>query len=187
MNSQSSDILDSADDRILADRAADGDTEAFAVLVRRYTPTMRAYARRLMAGSADVDDVVQEALVTAWEKLPQLEDTEKTKSWLMRITSHKAIDRMRATHQHADISDVTLAAPKSTAPAARTEIRSGALALRDALSGLPDEQRKCWVLKEIGGQTYEQMASELGVSTSTVRGLLARARKNIMVQMGNWR
>ena len=50
--------LDYADDRIVAGRAMDGDVEAFAVLVRRYTPMMRAYTQRMLNGSADVDDVV---------------------------------------------------------------------------------------------------------------------------------
>lgn len=179
--------LESADDTIVAGRAADGDTAAFAVLVRRYTPMMRAYARRILSGSADVDDVVQEAFITAWKQLPKLDDGGKVKSWLMRITSRKAIDRVRATRPSADVEELDLPAAELSAPVQQAEARAGVAALSDALLELPAPQRECWVLREIGGYTYEEIADELGVPLSTVRGLLARARKDIIVRMEQWR
>lgn len=181
------DPLESADDRIVAGRAADGDTAAFAVLVRRYTPMMRAYTRRILSGTSDVDDVVQEAFITAWGQLPKLDDPSRVKSWLMRITSRKAIDRIRATRPQTDLEEVGLPAPEASAPARQTEARAGVAALSDALQELPAPQRECWVLREIGGYTYEEISDELGVPLSTVRGLLARARKDIIVRMEQWR
>lgn len=181
------DPLESADDTIVAGRAADGDTAAFAVLVRRYTPMMRAYARRILSGTADVDDVVQEAFITAWGQLPKLDDPGRVKSWLMRITSRKAIDRVRATRPQADLEEVDLPAPDLSSPSRQAEARAGVAALSDALQELPAPQRECWVLREIGGYTYEEIADELGVPLSTVRGLLARARKDIIVRMEQWR
>lgn len=180
-------LLESADDRIVAGRAADGDTAAFAVLVRRYTPMMRAYARRILPGTADVDDVVQEAFITGWEQLPNLEDPARVKGWLMRITSRKAIDRIRAARPHADVVEIEPPAPEQMAPPRRVEAMAGLEALSDALRRLPDAQRECWVLRELGGHTYEEIADELGIPVSTVRGLLARARKDIIVRMEQWR
>lgn len=179
--------LESADDGIIAGRASDGDTMAFAVLVRRYTPMMRAYARRLLPGTADIDDVMQDAFITAWDQLPTLAEPGKVRSWLMRITSRKAIDRIRATRPHADVTEVELPAPENTLPPRRAEAHAGIAALSDALQQLPDAQRECWVLREVGGCTYEEIADELGIPISTVRGLLARARKDIIVRMEQWR
>lgn len=181
------DALEIADDRILAGRAADGDTAAFAVLVRRYTPMMRAYARRILPGTAEVDDVVQEAFITAWGQLATLENPSLVKSWLMRITSRKAIDRIRVTHPHADVEEVDVSAPDSADPPRVAEASAGVEALGQALKELPDSQRQCWVLREIGEYSYEEIAEELGVSVSTVRGQLARARKDIIVRMEEWR
>ncbi|MGF3056592.1 RNA polymerase sigma factor [Microbacterium sp. YY-01] len=179
--------LESADDRIIAGRAADGDTAAFAVLVRRYAPMMRAYARRILPGSADVDDVVQDAFITAWDQLPKLNDPGRVKSWLMRITSRKAIDRIRSIRPYSDLSETELPAPERMAPPRRAEARAGIAALSDAISQLPDAQRECWVLRELGDYSYEEIAEELDVRVSTVRGLLARARKDIIVRMEQWR
>jgi RNA polymerase sigma-70 factor (ECF subfamily) len=179
--------LGSADDSIVAGRAADGDAAAFAVLVRRYTPMMRAYARRILSGSAEVDDVVQDAFITAWSQLPSLDDLGSVKSWLMRITSRKAIDRIRATRPHIDLEAVDLPAPDISAPSRQAEARVGVAELSAALQLLPAAQRECWVLREIGGYTYEEISAQLEVSVATVRGLLARARKDIIVRMEHWR
>lgn len=179
--------LDAADDRTLAGRAADGDTAAFAVLVRRYTPMMRAYARRILSGSADVDDVVQDAFITAWDQLPNLEDQDRVKSWMMRITSRKAIDRIRATRVHSDLAEADVPSPDQLTPPRRVEARAGVAALSEALNQLPAAQRQCWVLRELGDYSYDEIADELGIPVSTIRGLLARARKDLIVRMEQWR
>ena len=181
------DPLESAHDWIIVGRAADGDTAAFAVLVRRYTPMMRAYARRILPGSADVDDVVQDAFVTAWDQLPKLDDPGRVKSWLIRVTGRKAIDRIRAARPYSDLSETELPAPDRMAPPRRAEARAGIAALSDAINQLPDAKRECWVLRELGGHSYEEIAEELDIPVSTVRGLLARARKDIIVRMEQWR
>src|SRR5690606_25523322 len=98
--------LAAADDHLVAGRAIDGDVAAFEVLVRRYSPMMRAYARRVMGSDADVDDIVQEAFVTAWQRFSELEDPAAVKSWLMRIVSRKAMDRVRSRRPQVDIDDI---------------------------------------------------------------------------------
>lgn len=179
--------MDAADDRIIVGRSADGDSAAFAVLVRRYTPMMRAYARRILPGSADVDDVVQDAFITAWDQLPTLDDPARVKSWLMRITGRKAIDRIRSARPHAPLSEMELSAPDRISPPRRAEARAGIAALSEAINQLPDAQRECWVLRELGGYSYEEIADALDIPVSTVRGLLARARKYLIVRMEQWR
>lgn len=187
MAERSTHALGDADDRIVAGRAADGDVDAFAVLVRRYTRMMRAYTRRIMNASADVDDVVQEAFVTAWQRLPELDDPARVKPWLMRIAGHKAMDRLRADRAHLDVDDIDASAPESASPARVAEQRAGVEALGAALRELPGPQREAWVLREFAGCSYDEIAQELDVSVSTARGLLARARKYIIVRMEEWR
>jgi len=125
--------LDSADDAIVAGRAIDGDVAAFAVLVRRYTPLMRAYVQRMMNASADVDDILQESFVTAWQRLSELEDPGRVKSWLMRIVSRKAVDRIRALRPTVDVLEIDRAAPEHSAPSRVAEARAGIAALGAAL------------------------------------------------------
>lgn len=109
--------LQDAGDGILAERAADGDARAFEVLVRRHAPYMRAFAIRLTGSRADADDAVQEALITAWDRLPTLEKPDRVKSWLLQIVSRKSIDRIRARRPADDIDDHEIA-DRLTSPSA---------------------------------------------------------------------
>lgn len=179
--------LDDADDRTLAGRAADGDVRAFEVLVRRYGPMMRAYATRILGSSTDSDDIVQEAFIAAWKRLPTLDDGSVVKSWLMRIVSHKSIDLIRANRTHDDIDDHEPEAPDEASPEQRAVAKSREDALSAVLATLPAAQRQCWVLHEIGRYSYDDIARELDLPTSTVRGLLARARKKLILEMEDWR
>jgi len=175
------------DDAVLAGRSSDGDVRAFEVLIRRYAPLLRAYARRTLGSTDELDDVVQETFITAWGRLDALEDGAKVKSWLMRILSRKCIDRIRARRDHDDVTELEVAAPRDDAPDRVAEARSREEALETALAELPEQQRRCWLMKEVLEYRYEDIAEELDLPVSTVRGLLSRARKNMIRLMEAWR
>ncbi|MFJ4230055.1 RNA polymerase sigma factor [Paenarthrobacter nicotinovorans] len=184
--------LDVVPDALLAGRAADGDTAAFEALARRHGPLMRATARRLTGTLADADDVVQESLVQAWNQLDTVRDPAAVKSWLLRIVGTRSIDHLRKRRNHAALDELENHAgapsnqripdPESTAVnASRID------ALKSALQRLPEEQRRCWVLKEFNDLSYEEIALTLNISPDSVRGRLARARIALARTMEEWR
>ena len=173
-------------DAVLADRAADGDPHAFAELVRRYGGVLRGYATRILGRTASSDDVVQEAFVTAWQQLDTLEDPAAVRAWLIRITTRKALDHLRASRDHEDIDDLEIAAA-AAGPEARAEGSDMNVALSRALDALPATQRRTWILRELGGYSYDEIAVELGLPNSTVRGALSRARSTLLTELQGWR
>ncbi|TFC93520.1 RNA polymerase sigma factor [Cryobacterium sinapicolor] len=179
--------LESFPDQTLADRAADGDIRAFEVLVRRYGPLMRVYASRVLGSNDEMDDVVQESFITAWQQLPTLENGAAVKSWLMRIVSRKSVDRLRARRHHVDIDLTDAPAPERHSPHRLAEAESQTEALTRVLADLPEDQRRCWMLRELAECSYGDIAEELELPVSTVRGLLARARKTLLQEMEEWR
>lgn len=186
--------LDLVPDALLAGRAADGDTAAFEALARRHGPLMRASARRLTGSLADADDVVQEALMQAWRQLDTLRDPAAVKGWLLRITGSRSIDHLRKRRVHADLSAVENAVePDGALRRVKPEPESAAVsgsrveALKAALAALPEEQRRCWVLKEFNDQSYEDIARTLNITPASVRGRLARARITLAREMEDWR
>jgi len=176
-----------ADDRTLVGRAADGDLRAYAVLIARYQPMMTAYARKLLGRTDEVDDAVQESLIAAWTRLADLEDPTMVRGWLMRIVSNKSIDRIRRRHDHDDLDHHPQRTVSGPGPETQAIARSRETALAQVLSALPPQQRQCWTLKEIGDYSYQQIATELGLPLSTVRGLLSRARRTVTQEMEQWR
>ncbi|WP_307220004.1 RNA polymerase sigma factor [Microbacterium sp. SORGH_AS_0888] len=178
--------IESASDAVLAGRAADGDTDAFAVLMRRHAPYLIAFATRMMSSRADAEDCVQEAFITAWQKLPSLDAPERVRSWLSTIVVRKVNDRFRQRHPVDSLEGVDVA-DAAVGPEERAELGSQVEQLRRALAGLPDDVRVAWVMREIGGHSYQEIAAQTGATESTVRGRIARARRAVMQNMEDWR
>jgi RNA polymerase sigma-70 factor (ECF subfamily) len=179
------DSLSDADDRTIASRAADGDIRAFEILMRRHGSLMSAYAARIVRPS-DAEDVVQETFVTAWQDLPNLENVGSVRSWLITIVTRKSIDRLRAGRDTDPIDDHDVA-DRSDGPEEAATATSLDEALSQVLSTLPEDQRRCWVLREVAGYGYQEIADQLNLPVSTIRGLLARSRKALVREMEAWR
>jgi RNA polymerase sigma-70 factor (ECF subfamily) len=179
------DSLSDADDRTVASRAADGDIRAFEILMRRYGSLMHAYAARIVRPS-DAEDVVQETFVTAWQDLPDLEKPASVRSWLITIVTRKSIDRLRVGRDQDSIDDHDVRDP-GDGPEELAAATSLDEALSLVLSTLPEDQRRCWVLREIAGYGYTEIAEQLDLPVSTVRGLLVRSRKTLVREMEGWR
>jgi len=184
--------LDLVPDALLAGRAADGDTAAFEALARCHGPLMRATARRLTGTLADADDVVQESLMQAWKQLDQLRDPAAVKSWLLRIVGTRSIDHLRKRRNHLALDDlenhVDAPSGQRTPDPESTAVNASRVdALKSALARLPEEQRRCWVLKEFNDLSYEEIALTLNISPASVRGRLARARIALARTMEEWR
>jgi RNA polymerase sigma-70 factor (ECF subfamily) len=108
------------------------------------------------------------------------------KSWLLQIVSRKSIDRIRARRPVDDIDDHEIA-DRLTSPERDAETSSQMRALAVVLDALPREQREVWMLREVGGFSYEEIAERLGATPSTIRGRLSRARTTVMTSMEAWR
>ncbi|MDJ0337907.1 RNA polymerase sigma factor [Cryobacterium sp. PH31-O1] len=181
------DRLEDVADAILVGRAVDGDTGAFETLIRRHGPLMRAYTARIVGSMADADDVVQDAFHTAWRRLPELRDPAAVRPWLMRIASRLAFSSLRRKPAEVELPDLESALPADTQPE-NIAVRNAQLrALSAALDTLPEDQRRCWLLREVGELSYDDIAQEMELPTATVRGKLARARASIYAQMEGWR
>ncbi|NKF32034.1 sigma-70 family RNA polymerase sigma factor, partial [Pseudomonas sp. BGM005] len=97
--------MQTTDQRWVADAAA-GDESAFRELYRAHVRAVYWIAHGLLGSPTDAEDVTQETFVTAWQRFSDLDDPAKVKSWLMRIVSRKAVDRIRALRPTVDIDDV---------------------------------------------------------------------------------
>lgn len=176
-----------ASDRLLAERAADGDVDAFTALVRRHGGIVRAYAVKVLGSPDAADDVVQDTFVRAWERLDELRDPSAVRAWLMRIASNRAIELLRARKPEAELPEHD--APATARPGPADAVEAGMVAddLSQALRRLPARQRECWLLAQFGGLSYAEIAAQLGIPATTVRGQLARARRTLIGEMEAWR
>jgi RNA polymerase sigma-70 factor, ECF subfamily len=180
--------LSAASDDILVARSTDGDAAAFEVLIRRHGPYLHAYAQHLTGSPADADDATQETLIAAWRRLSSLREGAKFRAWATGILSRKVTDLYRRRHVTVPLDDErVLDAASADGPEASAELGSQLDQLARVLARLPATQRQSWLLREVSGFSYEEIAEQLDTDASTVRGRLARARATITQEMGGWR
>ncbi|GGH62196.1 RNA polymerase sigma factor [Rothia aerolata] len=176
-----------ASDSLLCDRAGSGDNTAFQILIQRYAPLMRAYAIRLLGGTSDADDVIQETLIKAWKKIDTVQEPSKVKSWLMTLTNRTAIDHIRSRKVTSELDEVLESADNSISPEQNAIQGSQLGALNELLRRLPAEQSQVWTMREVGGFSYKEIAQTLQISEASVRGRLARARGTLIDGMDAWK
>ena len=175
------------DDVTLVIRARDGDMAAYEQLVRRYQGPMYRLAVRMLSSRADAEDVVQEVFLTAWRRLGQLQQDAAFGGWLYRTTTNRCLNVIRARRPSTDIPlDEQEPRNPQPGPERAIEIIEQMAALNTALQELTGEQRACWLLREVHGRSYDEIAQAVGTTRTAVRGRIARARGQLAEVMAPW-
>ncbi|SEN20126.1 RNA polymerase sigma-70 factor, ECF subfamily [Actinacidiphila rubida] len=176
-------------DSVLSARAAEGDDDAFAILVRRHSRSLLALAYRLLGNVPDAEEALQDALVNAWRRLPDFRGDATFRTWMYRIVTNRCLTVLRSRAPSVPLDAVPEAAAHDAGgqPARAAESAAATEALAQALARLRPDQRACWILRELHGLSYEEIAQVVGMSETTVRGRLFRARRTLTKEMASWR
>ena len=161
---------------------------------------MLRFARRLLDDPADAEDAVQDALVSAWRALDSFRGESAIRTWLLTLTSRRAVDLLRrrgaldsVSTDPADMAEITAGPRRPTGrdsdsdPYRQVAADELLAALDLALQSLPWRQRAVWLLREVEQMPYAQIAQVMSTTTPTVRGQLARARARLAELMASWR
>ncbi|MFJ9633229.1 RNA polymerase sigma factor [Streptomyces sp. NPDC091280] len=177
------------DDTLLTVRAAEGDEDAFAVLVQRHAPALIRLATRLLGTRVEAEDAVQDAFLSAWRRLPEFQGHASFATWMYRIVTNRCLNVLRSRRPVAPLEAAgdLPAAEHATSPARIAEGRDAVREVREALDLLSAEQRACWVLRELDGRSYEFIADAVGISQEAVRARVFRARRCLTQALGAWR
>ncbi|MER5916218.1 sigma-70 family RNA polymerase sigma factor [Streptomyces sp. NPDC001982] len=174
---------------LLVTRAGEGDEEAFAILVRRHSRPLLALAFHTLGNVQDAEDAVQDAFISAWRCLPEFRHGSAFRTWMYRITVNRCLNSLRRRPAPVPLNSVAEpAAPgMRSSPARAAEQDALTDALVGALGALEPQQRVCWILRELHGLPYAEIAHVTGATEQTVRGRLYRARRSLKEALGPWR
>jgi len=161
-----------------------GRDDAFTVIVERYQDRLLAFARRLLHGSGhDAEDVVQDALIRAYNGLRATGNEMHLRPWLYMIVRNRAMDDLRRPARvAAELEDVEhLAAGASFAddPASRAAERELLREIVTEMQRLPERQKLALVMRELDGASHVEMSERLGTSIPATKSLLVRARTTL--------
>jgi RNA polymerase sigma-70 factor (ECF subfamily) len=167
---------DTSEPALIHDMHADH-AGAFEALVRRYAGRILRAVMRITRDPVDAADVVQEALLAAYEHRHRFRGQSSFGTWLHRIAINCAIARRRRGARLTLAGDDDLAAHPAgespEEPLLRSEIRA---ALQSALDDLPAVDRLIVWMKDVEDEAHEAIARRTGLTVSASRVRLHRAR-----------
>lgn len=136
---------------------------------------LRRYARSLTRDQADAEDLVQEALLRAYERKASFRSDGSIRSWLLSILHNTFIDQTRSRRSEAARNEkVAELAEHQVMPAQEDVVRL--TQVRDAFLTLPEDQRAVLHLVAIEGMSYQDAAAVLDIPVGTLMSRLGRAR-----------
>lgn len=170
-------------DTELMDAHRAGDRDAFGQLADRYTERLWGVAVRTMNHPEDAADAVQEALIAAFRRASGYRGEAAVATWLHRIVVNTCIDRIRRERARPTVPWLPdRHAGRWPDPAHEVVTR---MTVRDAMAGLPVEQRLALVLVDVQGWSTAEAADILEVPVGTVKSRCARGRTRLAVLLGH--
>lgn len=164
-----------ASDESLVRLSRDGDQSAFATLVDRHRPALRAVCARLLRDPHDREELQQEVMVRAWIRIGTYDERAPLAGWLRRIAANAAIDEYRRRGRAPIPVDPAVTLWPAHESPEQTVVDEAHLSW--ALGRLPAKYREISVLADRLGYPPAEIARFYDLPEATVRTRLRRARQ----------
>ncbi|PLX28415.1 hypothetical protein C0581_02350 [Candidatus Parcubacteria bacterium] len=181
------------EDSELVRRAQAGDQLAFRELMERYERKMYNLCFSIVHNRSDSEDLKQDAFFKAFRNLGKFHGNSSFYTWLYRLTTNVCIDHLRRVRKDRgglDYDDRIFheEAPVCASPSCphhelhKSELRRQII---DATEGLSQKHLNAWMLRELEGLPYAEIAERVGTVTGTVMSRLHHARQNLQRALGD--
>jgi RNA polymerase sigma-70 factor (ECF subfamily) len=154
-------------------RAQSGDLSAFERLVRECQADAWRFAYHLTRNRATADDVTQESFLRAFRAIRTYRGRSRFSSWLLRIVRNCAIDAFHRGARETPVEDEALAWRSG---GGSTETAEERIRIHQAIRNLPLWLREPFVMIDVLGFSYEEVATILSIRIGTVKSRMHRAR-----------
>jgi RNA polymerase sigma factor (sigma-70 family) len=170
------------DEQVIS-RVLGGERDAYEVIVRRHNLKLYRVARGILKEEEEIEDVMQEAYLKAFEKLHQFKGKSSFSTWLTRILINSAFARFNEQKRHKmldldNVAEHALVAPADESSEPSPEMRASLrTSLESAIGSLPPSYRSVFMLRELTGMTTADTAFCLDISEENVKVRLHRAKE----------
>ena len=162
-------------------RAQGGDREAYRLLLEEITPYLRSLAARRTQNRGDIEDAVQDTLMTVHVARNTYDPTRPFGPWLVAVANRRIVDVLRRSGRIGSRETVleteyeTFSAPETNFHEATSDGR----ALRDALETLPPGQREAIRMLKLEEMSLKEAAAASGMSIAALKIATHRGLKNL--------
>ena len=164
-----------------------GNLKAFKNLVEQNQKYAFQLAFRILCEEEEAKDVVQESFIKIWKNIENYNSKVKFKSWMYKIVTNSAIDRLRAIKKVniVKIEDVSEKLEKMNYSGLEVQLdnqEAGNL-IRKISDRLPEKQRIVFILRDLQGFESIEVENILGLDETSVKSNLYHARKAVKTQL----
>lgn len=181
-------------DEEVVTRVLAGDPALYEILVRRNNQRLYRAVRAILSDEAEVEDVLQEAYLSAYDHLGDFAGRARFSTWLVRIAVNKALDRYRrqgrmVAQEWTDsgppdtLPGLAPLATRPRSPERESESRELSGLLARAIDRLPVRYRTVYILREVEGLDTSEVAACLEIESGTVKTRLHRARAQLRASL----
>lgn len=168
----------------LIEECRGGNFNNFRKLVVLTSPLAYSVAFRMLGDEDRAKDVVQETMVTIWQKLKKIKTAEVYKTWIYRIVINKCYDEMRRRKRNPEFvtDDQTwglISNKISEDPSEDLENKETAKIIRVLTEKLSAKQKAVFVLSDLEGMSNDEISEITGIAKTAVKANLYHARKSI--------
>lgn len=163
-----------------------GDKQAFGQLMSRYAGAVYNLAYRMLGNAQDAEDAAQEIFLRAYTRLNSFDRARRFSTWLLSIGSNYCVDRLRRRrYTWMTLDDVAFGLPSTLVGPERSALeREQQSIVQQALQRLPENYRLVTVLRYWNDMSYDEIAQVTGLTLSTIKTRLHRARHMLADALG---
>lgn len=161
--------MDPQEEDRLIERCRSGDLAAYRSIYDRYGQPMLRTAQRMLGTPQEAEDAVQDTFLKLYRSIERFRRGARLSTYLFQILHNTCLDVLRKRKRNArNAPDI-----ESVGTASSHELSHS---LTEALDGLPDRMKACFVLFAVERLSQDEIASVLGVNVGTVKTNIHRAR-----------
>jgi RNA polymerase sigma-70 factor (ECF subfamily) len=155
----------------LVQRLRKGEAGAYQKIVDQWQNRVFNFALRYSNDQYFASEVVQKTFIQVFEKIDQLKDPAKLKSWLYKIASNNCCNegRLKAKANYSQLEELNLQTLDLDTPAKRIEKAELQTVVEEVLQQIPQEQRQVIIMKEYEDLKFREIAEILGESENTIK------------------
>ena len=180
--------MEHTDDKLLVERAQNGDSGAFNLLMKRWQGRIYRVAYRYFADSDDAKEITQKTFITIYRKLDTLAEPGKFSSWIYRVANNLCLDELKRAGRRKSqpLEHVAETSNGNGTPEKDLESQELGEILQKALMLLPDEQRVVVILKEFEGLKFREIAEILDESENTIKSRMYYGLRSLREILKKW-
>lgn len=175
-------------------KIAEGDQDAFEILVTRHQTTILNLIYRYVGDRTQAKDLAQELFLRVWKAAKSYRPEAKFTTWVYRITANLCFNELKSSRRkkwlqflRSDADHETRTEDdlpdRSPSPEDLLLAKERSRQISGALQSLPENQRMAIILKRYDDLSYEEIARVLGCSVSAVESLLVRAKRTLQEKL----